>query len=92
MAASRWSAPRSPVLFGKGKKSFVNDDGGYFRMISVTRRFNCLPSGSSVPSGFRFGATGLRGPKPTVVKPATEKRSFITSHPLTAVARRSDKV
>src|SRR5204862_1467284 len=37
-------------------------------MTISTRRFFCRPSGSSLPSGFVLGATGLVAPKPFVAK------------------------
>jgi hypothetical protein len=45
----------------------------YFLAIISTRRFFCLPSGSSEPSGLVFETAGFLAPKPAV-----EKRTFFS--------------
>src|SRR5271156_2135169 len=55
-----------------------------------TRRFFCRPSGSSEPSVFLFGATGLVSPQPWVVMRDPVIDAFATSQFFTASARFSD--
>jgi len=55
-----------------------------------TRRFFCLPSGSSDPSGLTFGATGRFAPKPWVDILTALSPSFSLSHSFTEAARRSE--
>ena len=64
--------------------------GSYFEITISTRRFFCRPVGSSLPSGFAFGATGLAGPKPSVVI-VVFNRSLETSHSFTDAARCSER-
>jgi hypothetical protein len=64
--------------------------GSYFEITISTRRFFCRPAGSSLPSGFTFGATGFAAPKPRVVI-AVFKPSFETSHSFTDAARCSER-
>jgi len=58
-----------------------------WRVIS-TRRFFCRPSGSSLPLGLVFGATGLVSPKPCTV--SGFEAPCATSHTFTESARRSE--
>src|SRR3954464_9732431 len=62
---------------------------GYLCIVISTRLFFCRPSGSSDPSGFWFGATGLAAPKPAV-RTLPSGIPFTTIHDFTDAARRSD--
>jgi hypothetical protein len=55
-----------------------------------TRRFFCRPSGSSEPSGFLLGATGLVSPQPRVLMRAGWTPEFLTSQFFTEAARSSE--
>jgi len=55
-----------------------------------TRRFFCRPSGSSEPSGFLLGATGLVSPQPCVVMRDPAIDALCTNQFFTASARFSD--
>ncbi len=60
--------------------------------VNSTLRFFCRPSGSSDPSGFLFGATGLVSPQPCVVILDAFTPPFSTNHFFTASARLLESV
>src|SRR5439155_14285620 len=73
----------------QGKKNVRFHDYPFVRMIS-TRRFFWRPSGSSLPSGLLFGATGCVSPNPLVLKWKLERPPFVRNQSRTEFARRSD--
>src|SRR6266404_246450 len=73
---------------GRGFSS-VKGNALYFFIVISTRRFFCRPSGSSEPSGFLFGATGLAAPQPRVCIEFAGAPCFENQF-LTDTARRSD--
>src|SRR6185437_16214851 len=77
-------AVKSSVLLCAGTRPPRGGGASYFASTISTRRFFWRPSGSSEPSGFLLGATGLRAPKPCVVIRTAP------SHSLTDLARRSE--
>ena len=74
------------------KRCACCDLAHFFTITISTRRFFCLPSGSSDPSGLVLGATGFLAPKPAVENRTFLRPSFWTSQSLTELARRSERV